>query len=303
MSEPAIIQLRANESARRTHRPHLPLTAQEIVADAVSAARAGASILHWHARDPRTGRTTTDAGLNGQIARDVRASTDLLLHATLGAAANQDAIGRTAHVAALNEDPLRRFDLVPVDFGSMNFDLWDARSGRFRTEHLMYLNPRHSLRVMLDTFRSLGVRVVSVCWTVGQIRTARRFQEMGLVGRTLWELVFTGDAMPDGMAPTRRGLDAMVEQVPEGQPWSVACINGDALELAAWAIELGGHVSIGLGDWPYPQLGSPTNADIVGHVAEMVERAGRPVATPQDARELLHLPPPADLRHLLSSAG
>jgi uncharacterized protein (DUF849 family) len=298
MSDPAIIQLRANESARRTDRPHLPLTPHEIVADAVSAARAGASILHWHARDPRTGRTTTDAGLNGQIAHDVRVSTDLVLHATLGAAANQDAIGRTAPVAALNEDPLRRFDLVPVDFGSMNFDLWDAEVRRFRTEHLVYLNPRRSLRLTLDTFRRLGVRVVSVCWNVGQIRTARRFQEMGLLGRTLWELVFTGDAMPDGMAPTRRGLEAMIEQVPKGQPWSVACINGDALELAAWAIELGGHVSIGLGDWPYPQLGSPTNAEIVALVADLVERAGRPVATPQDARELLHLPLPVDLPEL-----
>jgi 3-keto-5-aminohexanoate cleavage enzyme len=291
MSEPVMIELRANESAQRAGRPHLPLTAEEIVADAVSCEAAGASILHWHTRDPSTGRTTTDADLNGQIARDVRRSTELVLHPTLGGAANQDAILRTAHVAALNGDPLRRFDLVPIDFGSMNIDLWDSDVGRFRTEDLVYLNPRRSLRLMLETFRSLGVGVVSVCWNVGQIRTARRFQEHGLLGRTLWELVFTGDAMPDGMAPTRRGLEAMVEQVPNGQPWSVACIAGDALDLAAWAIELGGHVSLGLGDWPYLQLGSPTNADIVAHVAALVSRAGRPVATPQDARELLHLPP------------
>jgi uncharacterized protein (DUF849 family) len=290
MSDPVMIELRANESAQRVGRPHLPLTPREIVADAVSAAAAGASILHWHARDPSTGRTTTDARVNGQIARDVRTSTELLLHPTLGGAANQDAISRTAHVAALNDDPLRRFDLVPVDFGSMNIDLWDSEVAGFRTDHLVYLNPRRSLRLMLEMFSSLGVRVVSVCWNVGQIRTACRFQEKGLMDRTLWELVFTGDAMPDGMAPTRRGLEAMVEQVPEGQPWSVACIAGDALDLAAWAIDLGGHVSIGLGDWPYPQLGSPTNADIVTHVAALVRRAGRSVATPQDARELLHLP-------------
>jgi 3-keto-5-aminohexanoate cleavage enzyme len=292
MSDPVMIELRANESAQRAGRPHLPLTPQEIVADAVSCAAAGASILHWHARDPSTGRTTTDAELNGRIARDVRRSTELVLHPTLGGAANQDAILRTAQVAALNGDPLRRFDLVLVDFGSMNIDLWDSEAGRFRTDDLVYLNPRRSLRLMLETFVSLGVRVVSVCWNVGQIRTARRFQEEGLLDRTLWELVFTGEAMPDGMAPTRRGLEAMVEQVPEGEPWSVACIAGDALDLAAWAIELGGHVSLGLGDWPYPQLGSPTNADIVAHVTALVSRAGRAVATPQDARELLHLPPP-----------
>jgi 3-keto-5-aminohexanoate cleavage enzyme len=292
MSEPVMIELRANESAQRAGRPHLPLTPEEIVADAVSCEAAGASILHWHARDPSTGATTTDADLNGRIARDVRRSTELVLHPTLGGAANQDAILRTAHVAALNADPLRRFDLVPIDFGSMNIDLWDDEVGGFRTEDRVYLNPRRSLRLMLETSRSLSVGVVSVCWNVGQIRTARRFQEQGLLGWTLWELVFTGDAMPDGMAPTRRGLEAMVEQVPSGQPWSVACIVGDVLGLATWAIELGGHVSVGLGDWPYRQLGSPTNADIVAHVAGLVTRAGRPVATPRDARELLHLPSP-----------
>jgi uncharacterized protein (DUF849 family) len=290
MAEACIIELRANESARRIDRPNVPLSPDEIVSDAKAAARAGASILHWHARDALTGRTSIDPALNSQVCRGVRAATDLLLHPTLGADRWQDPVERTAHVVALADDPLLRADLVPVDFGSVNIDLWDEAGLRFRSEDRVYLNPRQNLRQMLEIFQQTGLAVVSVCWNVGHIRTARAYQAAGLLGWTLWQLVFTGDVLPDGMAATRRGLEAMVEQVPDGQPWSVLCVGGDALELAGWAIELGGHVSIGLGDWSYDQLGSPHNADIVGHVAAMVERAGRAVATPAQTRQLLQLP-------------
>ena len=36
--------------------PHLPVTPDEIIADALGAAEAGAAILHLHARDPETGK-------------------------------------------------------------------------------------------------------------------------------------------------------------------------------------------------------------------------------------------------------
>jgi uncharacterized protein (DUF849 family) len=69
----------------------------------------------------------------------------------------------------------------------------------------------------------------------------------------------------------------------------VHCRNGDALPLAAWAITQGGHVSIGLGDYPYSRFGKPRNSDLVGMVADMARTLGRPVATPDQAREILRV--------------
>ena len=67
----------------------------------------------------------------------------------------------------------------------------------------------------------------------------------------------------------------MVEQVPPGEPWPVACYNGDVMALGAWAIPLGGQVSIDLGDHHYNRFGTPTNADLVRRVA------GRDPGTPR----------------------
>jgi uncharacterized protein (DUF849 family) len=290
MNAPLVIELRANETVSRAVRANLPVTPEEVVAGAVAARRAGASILHWHARDRRTGEPSNDVGLYVDVYRGVREQTDLILHPTLGYLLDQDPIGRTRHIAHVNNDPAVRVDLAPVDFGSINVDHWDPEARRFVTEDLVYLNLRRSLRRMLETLAALGVPAVSVCWNPGQIRTALRFREMRLLGRTLWEFVFTGETVPDGMPATRIALEAMVEQIPAGEPWSVICWNGNVLQMARWAIELGGHVSVGLGDWGYDELGSPRNEDIVAHVAAMATAAGRPIASPDDVRTLLGLP-------------
>ncbi len=42
---------------------YLPITADEIVAQSVAAAEAGAAIIHLHARDPKDGRPSQDEAL------------------------------------------------------------------------------------------------------------------------------------------------------------------------------------------------------------------------------------------------
>ena len=49
----------------------------------------------------------------------------------------------------------------------------------------------------------------------------------------------------------------------------------------------GGHISIGLGDYPYTELGQPTNAELIAKVAEQARALGREVATVDDTREML----------------
>jgi uncharacterized protein (DUF849 family) len=56
-----------------------------------------------------------------------------------------------------------------------------------------------------------------------------------------------------------------------------------------WAITLGGHVGIGLGDDPYIRFGKPHNGELVEKVAKMAHTLGREVATPAQTREILKL--------------
>jgi uncharacterized protein (DUF849 family) len=103
--------------------------------------------------------------------------------------------------------PVLRVDMAPVDFGSLNVDFWNPQTKQFNTYDQVYVNSRANLRAVLEVFKEHNIYVSSVCWDVGQMRTARCFQEMGLLPReTLWEFVFTGEVMPAGAAATISGF-------------------------------------------------------------------------------------------------
>ncbi len=290
--DPLIIELRCNETTMRGPNPWVPYSPEEIEREAVAAWRAGASIVHWHARHPVDGTPIHDVDPYVDVVRRLRARTDLLTHPTLGYTTAAAVEARVAHIAALADDPDLAVDLAPVDFGPVNVDRWDPEAGRFLTGDATYANSRATIEATLRSLRATGTGVVTVCWDVAQVRTALRFREMGLLPeQTLWELPFTGDDFPAGNAPEIHQLLAMVAAIPPGEPWLVLCFNGDVTALAARAAPLGGHVAIGTGDHHYTRLGAPDNAALVERVAHLAETVGRPVASPADARRLLGLPP------------
>ena len=71
---------------------------------------------------------------------------------------------------------------------------------------------------------------------------------------------------------------------------TVCTKKGNILPVVTLAIERGGHLSPGIGDYYYPELGYPTNAALVRHIANMSRAMGREVATPDEAREILNMP-------------
>jgi 3-keto-5-aminohexanoate cleavage enzyme len=67
----------------------------------------------------------------------------------------------------------------------------------------------------------------------------------------------------------------------------VALKEGNLLNVSTLALEQGGHLAPGLGDYPYPELGYPTNAELVRRFAELGRSVGRDPATTDEARALL----------------
>ena len=69
-----------------TMSPHLPVTPDEVAAAAISAAQAGASIVHLHARMPKDGRPTQDPAVFREFLPRIRAATDVVINLTTGGA-------------------------------------------------------------------------------------------------------------------------------------------------------------------------------------------------------------------------
>jgi 3-keto-5-aminohexanoate cleavage enzyme len=296
--DPVIIEVRANEYTGRADNPNVPFSPEELAADAEACRDAGAAIFHYHARDPVTGAPSTDVGLYAETCRLVRDRTDLIVMPTLGAGTLPTPEERTAHVVAMAADEETRPDLAPIDMGSINLDPYDPSTRRFATEDMVYLNPVRTLRRLAEIVTGAGVKPMLALWNVGGARTLGAFCETGLVAEPVYAQITLSNQLLSAHPATSRGMAAIVEFLPPERTvrWSVLTYGSSALALLGAAVEAGGHVALGLGDWPYPELAParepehrPSNADVVSAAVAMVRALGHEVARPGQAREILGL--------------
>ena len=88
-------------------------------------------------------------------------------------------------------------------------------------------------------------------------------------------------------------LTHMVRNIPEGSPWSVCAVGLDEFPMTTMAIIMGDHARVGFEDNIYlaRRVQAKSNAELVEKVVRIARELGREIATPQEARRILHLPP------------
>ena len=285
-----ILEVRCNEFAMRDQNPHVPWSPAEIAEDAARCAEAGASILHYHARDPETGAPSGELALYAEIARRVRAACNLILTPTLGATTIPDSLERVAHIPALAADPDTRPDIAPVDLATLNIDPYRSDGG-FAVENLIYLNPIEGIRAQAKVISEAGVKVEAALWNVGSARLLEALFELGDLQTPLLGQLALSDLLLCCHPASEAGLDALLTFLPRRADlhWMVLHAGGNLLPLIPAIVARGGHLALGLGDAPFRELGKPTNAEVIREAVRAVRAAGAEVATPEEARARLGL--------------
>jgi 3-keto-5-aminohexanoate cleavage enzyme len=290
--EKLIIEVRINEYASRKHNPNVPYSPQEICDEALRCWRQGASIIHYHARDPLSGAPSCKSEYYADTVLRIHEKSDLIVMPTLGAWTLPSPEARMSHIVEMAKDAATLPDFAPIDMTTSNVDSYDSRTRRFLTEDVVYMNPTKTLRYFAETIRASGVRPYVALWNVGSIRVSAAFVEAGLLPEPLYGgIVLSEGGLFAGNPGTVRGLQAMADFIPSGLQfhWSVMCVGGNLFPIVGAALERGGHLAIGLGDYPYPELGTPRNADLVERIAQMAREMGREIASPSEARKTLGL--------------
>lgn len=289
-----IIDVRLNEYTGREANPKVPWSPEEIGEAAAACQEAGASIVHYHARDPETGAPSGDPALYAAAAREIRTRCDVLIMPTLGAGQIPNLDDRFGHIEVMAEQAETKADLVPLDLATTNLPMRVAGADgapEVAGDDLHYLNTVGMLKELAARARAAGAIPMAACWNVGSLRLLDVFLETGVFPAPCYaELFCTEGGLLAGHPATEAGLDAFLAFVPErGVEWAVATYGTSALPLAERAIEAGGHVALGLGDHPYLELGgeAPGNAEVVDAVASLARAAGRGTATPDEVRARL----------------
>jgi len=152
-----------------------------------------------------------------------------------------------------------------------------------------------AVRYEIDAIQQAGVAVQSVLWNVGSARLLSAFIDMGVLQTPVYAHVALANSFLAAHPPTVRGLAALVEFLPTGVDlhWTYSAVGANALALVHAAVSTGGHISIGLGDYPYNELGTPTNAELVAEAVRMLRAVGRVPATPDEVRQAFAMPSPS----------
>ena len=287
-----IIDARLNEYTFREPNPNIPFSPEEIARDAAACREAGASIVHYHARDPESGAASADPELYAESARRIREACDAIIMPTLGANTIVDLDQRISHIESMAKSEQTRADLVPLDLASISLAMWRSGMPEVGGADLVYYNSVAALESLAARAQAAGARPMAAIWNVGSLRLLEAFVETGVLPRTIFAELFTTEGgLIAGHPGTRRGLEALIDFVPAAVDcvWAAACYGANALPLAEIAIERGGHVAIGLGDYAYPEIGDgmPTNAEVIAEVVSIARRKGREIATPKEARARL----------------
>ncbi len=250
--------------------PHLAVTPKQLGEVAAEVAQAGASLIHVHCRND-DGTNTHDVARFRAAYEAIRANSDLIVQFSTGGA-----IGMTPQerAAVLQLRP----EMATLTCGSVNFG------------DEIFENSFPIMRAIARAMNEYGVRPELEIFDKGHLANARRLAAEGVL--TLPQHVDFVLGVPGALEASVENLCDLLRDLPEGCTWSVAGIGRAQLPMAMAAIAMGGHVRVGLEDNIYYSKGRlATNGELVARIVRIAAEAGRPVATPAQAREILSLPP------------
>jgi 3-keto-5-aminohexanoate cleavage enzyme len=254
----------------RAEQPNLPITPEQVGADAARCAAAGASIYHLHVRDA-AGSPTMSTGAFADARDAIRQSSDLIVQFTSGGA-----------VADSEEERIAPLDLRP--------EMASLTTGTVNFGDDVFWNPPALIKRFYDRMRELDIVPEFEIFEPGMIAGALA------VARDDHHLHFDFVlGVPGAMPAWDDSIPFLSGHLPEGASWSATGIGRAYLPVAEQAIDRGGHVRTGFEDVRYLGPGQPatSNAQLIERVSGMARDRRRDVATPDQARALLGLERPA----------
>jgi uncharacterized protein (DUF849 family) len=280
--------------------PHLPVTPDEIAQAAIDAAEAGASILHLHARDPADGRPSPTAEHFMAFLPRIKQATDAVINISTGGSATMSLDARLEgakaarpEVCSLNMGPLI-FDFsgaaARVDEWQHDWERGYVESSRGR---IMYNDNVFIERIMREVGQAFGTRFEFECYDIGHLYTLAHFADRKLIEPPfLIQGVF---GILGGIGADPRNLAHMVTIADslfgEDYLFSAFAAGRHQMQFCTQSALLGGNVRVGLEDSLFIGRGelARSNADQVRKIRVVLEALGLEVATPAEAREMLHL--------------
>lgn len=280
--------------------PHLPITPTQIADESVAAAKAGASIIHLHARDPEDGRPTAAAEVFMEFLPRIKQQVDAVLNLSTGGAPGMTMDERLC--AAEQTSP----EMASLNMGSINVGLFDGahrikeykhaweKTFLEKTKDSVFANTFESIEQILNRLgKGHGTRFEFECYDLGHLYNLAYVMDQKLYEGPVFVQFVMGVLGGTGAEP-----DNLIHLVRTGQrlfgedlEFSVLAAGRHQMPMCTQNALLGGNVRVGLEDSLNIAKGelATSNAQQVEKIVRIVTELGYGIATPDEARGRLAL--------------
>jgi len=277
---------------------HLPITPDQIVEDALGAHAAGAAIVHIHVRDPETGQPSADPGLFGEILSEIKSACNVVVCTTTGGGFGQTTAERVRVVKTYSPE------LASLNAGSMNFALfhiqdtikdfeydWEPQFLAMSEDHI-FPNTFKTLKEFSQYFSAENTKPEFEIYDAGMLSNLGFLIDRGLVKKPVYLQFVLG--ILGGMQATVNNLVFLYNSAREiigDFKWSVCAAGKEQFRMCNLALLMGGNTRVGLEDNLYLEKGvmAKSSAEQVEKIIRIGKEHGLAPATPNEAREILHL--------------
>ena len=268
MTDPLIISCAlVGAELNRAIYPPLPITPVEIGIAAEEAVNAGATIIHLHVRD-KEGNPTQSLDVFREASEQIHNRCKCILQYSTGGAVGTPLARRC--------EPLTlKPEMATLSMGTMNFGAE------------IYENSEETITTIAHRIRKHGIMPELEIFDYGMLESVNRFLAENIIPKRFHIDFVLG--VPGGMAATARNLVMLVDRLEKNQSWSVAALGRYQLPLTTQAITMGGHIRVGIEDNIYYRRGelAKSNGQMVARMVRIARELERPVATLDEAREIL----------------
>jgi uncharacterized protein (DUF849 family) len=277
--------------------PHLPITPDQIAAEAIAAAEAGAAMLHLHARDPETGKPDQNPELFKQFLPRIKQSTDAIINITTGGGLGMTLDQRLA--AAKYAQP----EIASMNMGSFNFNIsaagakvtewkydWEKPYLEM-TKDFILSNTFAQIERGLKELGDLGTRFEFECYDMAHLYNLAHFAERGLVKPPFFIQGVFG--ILGGIGPDPENVMFMKSTADrlfgDDYIFSLLAAGRHQMPLVTLSALLGGSVRVGMEDSLFLGKGkmATSNAEQVAKIKRILTELSIEVATPAEAREIM----------------
>ena len=258
--------------------PHVPIAAEEIVEDVRRAVDIGITMVHLHARDAATGKSTYKAEVFGKIIAGIRSfAKDLVVCVSLS--------GRSIHEFEKRAEPLQLEGNLKPDMGSLTLS-------SLNFNRVASVNSPEMIQMLAGEMKSRGILAELEAFDAGMINYAKYLEKKGMLEPPHYFNLLLGNIACAQADLLHVGV--MIRDLPDNSLWSLAGIGNYQWMMNSVAVVSGGGVRVGLEDniwFDTARTRLASNSDLLRRIIRLAEASERKVMSPARLRELLNLQP------------